>query len=286
MTPRLAVASDRELYAHLTRLALSRRMVLIAGLPGTGKSLMIHQITHLAVDAGREVHLLQWDVARPVVEASEAGRRYPVIDGVTHAVIRKAMGLWSRHVIARWEREWPAREHVLVGETPFVGNRLIELARPMSDAAEPMLAAPSCCFAIPVPSVGVRQFLEAERERRMAAPRHPREREDAPPGVLRDLWRQLVEAARALGIPVAVADAYDPDAYRRVYEALLRHRHVEVLSLQTVLPTAELSAYDFDVPRRDLVPSETEANDLVREVEARYPDPVALARDIDRWWIV
>jgi hypothetical protein len=40
------------------------------------------------------------------------------------------------------------------------------------------------------------------------------------------------------------------------------------------------------VPRRDLVPSETEANDLVREAEARYPDPVALARDIERWWIV
>jgi hypothetical protein len=286
VTPRLVVSSDRDLYARLTRLALDRRIIMVAGLPGTGKSLMIHQITHLAVDAGREVHLLQWDVARPALEASEAGRRYPVIDGVTHAIIRKAMGLWSRHAMVRWDREWPAREHVLVGETPFVGNRLIELARPASDAAEPILAAPSCSFAIPVPSPEVRRFLEAERERRMAAPQHPREREDAPPGVLRDLWRQLVEAARALAIPVPSADTYDPDVYRRVYEALLRHRRVEVLPLQTVLPTSGLSAYDFAVPRRDLVPSETEANDLVREAEARYPDPVALARDIDRWWIV
>lgn len=267
-------------------------MIFVAGLPGTGKSLVIHQLAHLAAAAGRTVHLLQWDVARPVVEASAAGRRYPVVDGVTHALIRKAVGLWARRAIPEWERQWRGPEHMLIGETPFVGNRLIELARRVDDAAEPTLAAASCRFVIAVPSVEVRRFLEAERERRASAPLHPREREDAPPRVLRDLWRQLVGVARALGVrpvPMPYAgddESYDPAVYRRVYEALLRHRTVEALPLQTVLPTATLSAYDFGVSCHDLIPSEAEADAIVHETEARYPDPIALARDVDRWWVV
>lgn len=263
-------------------------MVFVAGLPGTGKSLLIHQLAHLAAGAGRIIHLFQWDVVRPAFEASAAGRRYPMVDGVTHAVVRKAVGLWSRRALVAWDRRCPAPAHLLIGEAPFVGNRLIELARRMDDEAEPILAAPSCCFAIALPSPEVRRFLEAERDRRAARPVHPREREDAPPQVLQALWRELIGVAQALGIPVdSREDApYDPLVYRRVYETLLRHRHVDVVPLRTVLPTASLSVYDFAVPRAELVPREEEADAAVRDVEARYPDPAALARDVERWWVV
>ena len=43
-------------------------MVFVAGLPGTGKSLLVNQLVHIAARAGRLVHLLQWDVARPTFE--------------------------------------------------------------------------------------------------------------------------------------------------------------------------------------------------------------------------
>src|SRR5262249_16806551 len=142
--------------------------------------------------AGRRVHLLQWDVARPVLEASPAGRTYPIEDGVTHAVVRKAAGLWVRTAIAEWNRRHPGPEHLLVGETPMVGNRFVERARRIDDEAEPLLAADGCRFVLPAPSAEVRAFLEAERARRSASPLHPREREDAPPHVLRGLWRELV----------------------------------------------------------------------------------------------
>jgi hypothetical protein len=161
-------------------------MVFFAGLPGTGKSLLAHQLVHVASGAGRQVHLLQWDVARPVFEASPAGRRYPVLDGVTHAVIRRAAGLWVRDAVAGWSARYGGPEHLLVGETPFVGNRFVELARPIDDRAEALLASPSCRFVIATPSREVRSFLEAQRERRTAEPLHPREREDAPPHVLRE----------------------------------------------------------------------------------------------------
>lgn len=257
--------------------------MFFAGLPGTGKSLMVHQLAHLAVGAGRTVHLLQWDVARPVFEASPDGQRYPLVDGVTHVVIRKAAGLWVRAAVAAWNEQYPGAD-LLIGETPFVGGRFIELARPIADCAEELLAAPSCRFVIPVPSVDVRRLAEAERERRAARPLHPREREDAPPRVLRDIWRDLGEVARRLGLAVPGAD-YDPAVYRRVYEALLRHRNVEIIPLDVILPTETMSVYDFAVTPPNLVPTEAETEAFIAMVERRYA-PTVLEGEIDRWWDV
>ena len=281
------VQRDPALHDHLARLARTSRMVFVAGLPGTGKSLVIHQLAHLAAEAGRSVHLLQWDVARPVFEASLAGRRYPVVDGVTQPTIRKAVGAWARRAVAAWARSFPSADDVLIGETPLVGDRLMELARRRDDEAEALLADEACRFVITVPSVEVRRHVEAERARRMAAFRHPREREDAPPHVLRDLWRQLLATASALGIEGTGPEApYDPALYRRVYETLLGHRITEVLTLDTVLPTAGMSVYDVAVACRDLVPTADEADAAVREIERRYPDVTAVAREVDAWWVV
>lgn len=271
-------------------------MVFFAGLPGTGKSLLVQQLAHLAHARGRTIHLLQWDVARPVFEASDAGRRYPMVDGVTHALVRKAVGAWVRRALAAWDRHHAEPAHLLLGETPLIGHRFIELARRGEDGAERLLASPACRFAIPVPSREVRAFLEAERARRAAHPLHAREREDAPPQVLRDLWRELVAVAPRLGVAGNVAGAgsggtaptpaWDPEVYGGVYAALLRHRHAEVLPMATVLPTSTLSVYDFAVPLRDLVPTPDEADTCVRAEEARSPDLAALEREVARWWEV
>lgn len=273
-------------------------MVFFAGLPGTGKSLLAHQLAHLASAAGRTVDMLQWDVARPAIEASDAGTRYPPRGGVSHGVIRVASGLWARAAVAAWGATGP--DHLLIGETPLVGHRFIELARPAGDPAEHLLSAPACRFVIPVPSHSVRDFLETERERRIAHPLHAREREDAPPQVLRDLWSTLSQVAESLGIASGAsatqglalpanrapgAVLYDPVVYRRVYEAVLRHRHTESICLETILPTGAFSVYDFTVPRRDLVPTPAEAERYIHEVEARFPDADVLEREIGRWWV-
>ena len=285
---RLVARADPHLYDQLRRLARDHRLVFFAGLPGTGKSLLVHQLAHLADAGGRTVHLLQWDVVRPVFEASAAGRRYPLVGGVTHAVIRKAIGVWVRRAVARWDRQHPEPGHLLIGETPLVGHRFVELARRLDDAAEPVLGAVSTRFAIPVPSRETRRFLEGERERRTARPRHHREREDAPSPVVRDLWRQIVAVAPSLGVaaPPVQDPPYDPALYQGVYERLLRHRHTEVVPVATRLPTAALSVHDFAVPRRDLTPDPDEIPGFIREIETQYPDPEALEREIDRWYQV
>jgi hypothetical protein len=176
------------------------------------------------------------------------------------------------------------------------------LTHRLHDRAEDLLVAPWCRFVVAVPSREVRRFIEAERDRRTANPVHPREREDAPPPVLRDLWRDLMDVGARLGItacgvaptldrgePASVDGAavpYDPVVYRRVYETVLRHRNVEVVALDVILPTEAFSVYDFAVPPPDLTPSPTEAEEFIREVERRYTDPNALEREIAHWWEV
>jgi hypothetical protein len=259
--------------------------VFFAGLPGTGKSLLIHQLAHLAHAGGRTIHLLQWDVARPVFESSEAGRRYPQVDGVTHGVIRLAAGRWAREAVRRWHEEYPRSQHLLIGETPFVGSRFIELARSADDDAEPLLAGEATHFVIPVPSRRVRAYLEAERARRTAQPRHDREREDAPPQVLRALWRDLVSAGRALGVlGAAAADEYDPELYRAVYLRILARRHTQALALDEILPTAGFSAYALAIPYQDLRPGKNEVDLWIRSIERDYPDMMSLERVIDQWY--
>lgn len=291
----LVVRADPALARALEGL-VPLRLVFIAGLPGTGKSFLIHQLAHLAGARGRLVHLLQWDVARPVFEATPTGRRYPQVDGVTHPLIRRAVGCWARQAVAAWDRRHPDPRHLLLGEVPLVGGRLVELARVARDDAEPLLAGPGCQFVIPVPSPAVRAVLEAERARRARTPLHPREREDAAPAVLRALWTELVAVARRLGLtgrdvaaagPPGVPETppWDPELYRRVCETVLRHRTVQVLRLETVLPTAGLSVYRFAAPPRDLVPGPEEAEAHLRAVEAAAPPPEQLAGEAAAWWV-
>jgi hypothetical protein len=261
------------LFPALAVLARDARLVFFAGLPGTGKSLLIHQLAHLAHARGRRIHLLQWDVARPVFEASEAGRRHPQDRGVTHGVIRLAVGRWARAAVAGWHARHRGPEHLLIGETPFIGHRLIELARPIPDDAEALLTAPETTFMIPVPSRELRAHLEEQRARRTSAPLHPREREDAPPEVLQALWRDLAGA----DVP------YDPVLYQHAYERLLRHRRAQALPLHARLPTEGVSAYDFRVETADLAPTPEEASAFVAGVEATHARPDDVQRAIEGW---
>jgi hypothetical protein len=280
---------DALLYQQLLTLVQEKRLVLFAGLPGTGKSLWLHQLTHLAVANGRSVHLLQWDVARPVFEAHPAGQRYPVVEGVTHGVIRLALGRWARQALVAWHQQHPEPQAMLIGETPFIGHRFIELARVCDDAAEGLLRQEACVFVIPVPTLQVRDRIETERRRRISAPVHAQEREDAPPPVLQALWHELARLAPYLGVKSAVAGAqppYDPAVYHGVYQAVLKHRHVEVLWCETVLPTTTFSVYDYAVERHHITPSAAEVQCFIQAVEQDYPEGQALQKTLARWYLV
>jgi len=79
----------------------------------------------------------------------------------------------------------------------------------------------------------------------MANPRHIREAADAPPDLIRGLWRDVFREAHRLGLTGNESDDYNADAYRAVYERWLRDRHVETLVVDRVLDTGS-SVYELE----------------------------------------
>ena len=61
-------------------------------------------------------------------------------------------------------------------------------------------------------------------------------------------------------------------------------RHVEIVSLDVILPTGGFSVYDFAADVRSLVPTEEEAAAFIATVEGRDPAASVLEREIGRWW--
>jgi hypothetical protein len=253
---------DSALFGALDHAAKARRCIFFAGLPGVGKSLLLQQQALLAHAAGRVVHVLQWDVARGAFETPALLARYPEVDGVTH----------------------PAPEHLLIGETPLVGNLLVELAQAHADPVEPLLAdRAQTVFFIAVPTKDVRNAIEQSRERELASPRHAREAANATLGVLASLWRELERAAAHVGVPPGAPGEYDPELYLEVYRRLLRHRHSCALAIERVLPV------NASPQELDLVASELRADpDDVARITAtlgRYPS-AQLEQDVAGWYRV
>lgn len=280
------IPTHLPLYKQLNQLAETRRIVLFAGLPGMGKSLLLQQTGLMAHRHGRHVHQLQWDVTRMAFETDSVMARYPEIDGMTHAVIRKAVGLWARSGIEEWHCQHPGSDHILIGEVPLVGNRLIELVQKRADNVEALLASPQTTFAIPVPSVEIRNLIEAARAKSIANPQHEREARDAPPHVLRDHWLELFAVGKHLGLiePSMVDPIYDPTVYASTYSSFLIHRRTEIVPLDQRLDTSGHSVYDIDFGPRELAASPDGAEAFVTQVARDYPNLDQLQREIDLWY--
>ena len=266
----LVIPISSVLYETFKELAESQRIVFITGLPGVGKSLLIQQLILIAKQAKREVHLLQWDVSRKAFETPDVIAKYPEIDGVTDPAIRKAVGLWARKAVADWNEAHPDPSHILIGELPLIGNRLIELAEVHEDPAEDLLQSSKVRYVIPVPSWEVREVIEQSREKTISNPTHEKEKLDAPPNVLQALWQEVNSLARDIGITKARPDSpYNPYIYGGVYEALLQHRHVTPVLVNVVLKPAA-SVYETEVELNELAASASEVEQLIGEVESTY----------------
>lgn len=281
----IVIASADDLAAAFAPLARAQRMVFFAGLPGVGKSLYIRELSHAAHATGRRVHLLQWDVSRPAFETPAIMARYPEVDGVTHAMIRKAVGQWARGAVLAWHRAHAGDGDILIGEVPLIGNRLLELAQVQSDAAEAVLAGPDALFITPVPSVAVRAVIESARGRTFANPSHAREKADAPPNVLQMLWQEVHALAVEIGAAspkLAGPAPFDPQAYAAVYRQLLRHRHAATLWVEAQLQPST-SVYDVKAGAADLVPDAEEAGAIMARLEREHT-VAEVERDVSRWF--
>lgn len=266
MSP-IVIPPDSALHATFAENLASADLIFFAGLPGVGKSLLLQQMALMAADAGRRVTLLQWDVARQPFESP----RYPLLDGATHPLVIQATGAWSRGALLAWDGTFAAAGDMLIGEVPLIGGRFMEIVRPADDAAEGLLRDGRARFLLPVPSVELRAHIELQRQRSISAPRHKNEAQDAPPDLLRALWRDLHQVAATLGLAPATADpAYSPEIYAAVYRHLLQHRHVEQVDLCRALPTAA-SVYEGLDALPLLRATTAEAADIMTKLEDAPP---------------
>jgi hypothetical protein len=278
---------DSTLYHAFQQIVARRKMVFFAGLPGAGKSLLLKELALLAQHAGRVVDLLQWDVTRGVFETAEILQKYPEVNGVTHAAIRKAVGLWARTAVCQWQQQHAGDNHFLLGEVPLIGNRLIELVQIQEEAAEAVLSSEQTLFVVPVPSKEVRRVIETAREESIAQPQHEKETKDAPPNVLHMLWQEVAQLGYQLGLsahePVGAME-YDPGVYTAVYRHLLQHRHHQILVIDTVL-RPNSSAYDLPLSGIELAASPAEVNQIMAAVERDYT-PALLEQIVAHWFEV
>ncbi len=280
----IVLPESSEIYRAFKDIVASKKIVLFAGLPGVGKSLYLQQLSLMAHSAGRGVHLLQWDVTRSAFETEAILKKYPEVNGVTHAAIRKAVGLWARSGIENWYKTYEKTDDILIGEVPLIGNRLIELVQKLEDAIELILSDPQTLFVLPVPSKRIREMIEGVREKTISSPNHEREKADAPPNVLSMLWHYLDALAVQLGISKEQSSIYEPQVYAKVYEALLKNRHYLTLHIDEAYKVLG-SVYDLNVIKSELIASAREVEAIMQKVEAEYSGE-RLEQVVSNWNIV
>ena len=278
----LVIPISSNLYKVVREIVHSRRMIFVTGIPGVGKSLLIQQMALIANEFGRKVHLLRYNFARQPFETEVNISKYPEIDGVSDPAIRKAVGLWARQAVPAWHKAHPDPNHLLIGELPLIGNRLIELVEPGEDEAEHLLTSSQTLFVVPVPSWEVREVIEKTRKRTLADPQNEQEKLDAPPNVLQFMWQAVNGLAREIGLTKASPQTpYNPYIYGGVFEALLQHRPSKLLLIDEVLRPSR-SVYDLDVLDSILQPTPEEAGVMMAHVERQYAY-AELAELVQNW---
>ena len=283
--PEIILPADSQLYTTFQNIIKNKKIVLFAGLPGVGKSLYLQQLSLMAEQANRNVHLLQWDVTRTAFETPETLAQYPEIDGVTHAGIRKAVGLWARQGIKKWHNEHQNTTDMLIGEVPLIGNRLIELVQQKNDDTEDIFTNQEALFVLPVPSKRIRNIIEKARANSISKPQNDREINDAPPNVLELLWQDLHKLAVQLKLTNSTETSdYDPMIYAGVYEQLMKHRKQITLHVdENLKPNG--SVYDLNNIKSELAANPQEVKEILEFIDKEFSQD-ELERSVADWFKV
>lgn len=236
-------------WPHIAR----QQVVVVCGLPATGKTTLLRRFAADSAKRGHEVASIEWDVARLSIE-SRLVAMPNTSPGQAAMAVRRIASTWARTAIAAWSQRSKNRVRLLV-EAPLIGHRFATLAAPLHDPAEAVLA--KATFVVPVPAEAVRAHFLDERRTAHAAPHHADF--DAPVNVVHSVWQDLRAAAAVLGI--ADSPTYSPRLYEAVFLHVLRRRH----RLAIDVPHDPLSARDQPgTAYRSLVPDHETIDTLAR----------------------
>ena len=281
----IIIPQDSPIRAQLEHAVSTRRMIFVAGLPGTGKSLMLQQIILLADQAGRRVHTMQWDAARRPFETPQWLGKYPEVDNLTHPGIRKAVGLWVRDGVKNWHTQNSDPAELLVAELPVVGGRFTELLHQLEDEADALLTSDHAVFFVPIPRAEIRRAIEGFRADTFANPRNEQETKDAPPEIVQNDWldiRRVHDLWTGTQSDPATAHVYDAEIYRYVYDRLMRHRNLQILDIDRTFETKG-SAYERAVPVQELTATPAEIAASYAQLDKQFPGD-SVSAVVARWY--
>ncbi|BCW05819.1 hypothetical protein [Arthrobacter sp. NtRootA1] len=268
----------KELWTKLEVL----RCVVVVGLPGTGKSLLVREIAAAAAAAGRNSSLLQWDVSRESWDSHPtASALFPEIDGVTHSGIRLAMGSWVRTTVGKWFSNHAGLEQLLIVEAPHIGGRFSELSHIVDDQAEQPLAGAETLFVLVAPTKELQLTLKRQRAADMEAGQGTYESNNASPDLLDELTNSLRGPAGELGITGSTSTGYDPGLYAGLMQHVLRHRHVLLVQPDELMEVTG-SVYSLGNSSERLWATEEEVSASLDPVASLSPDE--LLQRTDSWF--
>lgn len=259
------------------------KIIIFSGLPGVGKSLYINAFKNLAEAEGKEIDMLQWDVARKAFETSYIMEQYPMGEGTVHNGLKLIAGEWLMHTIKEWITFHKTSENILLIEAPLVGNRFVEIMQKQIDESlESYLSSEKCRVIVPIPSKIVRQKIEEERARQVSE--EAKVWSGAKPSVMLMLWKLTCEIANTFGknIDVSEQPAYDPSIYEFVYGKILKHRRFIPLHIDEVFEVPEVDELALH-DNSSMQASEEVANQFGQKIIEKYNE-YQINEIVDSWY--
>jgi len=260
------IPESSPLHGQFEDIAGSSGIVIFSGLPGVGKSLYIKEFCRIAQSRGKQIDLIQWDVARKAFETDYINSHYPMGEGTVHNGLKLIAGKWLMDYVLQWIKSRDDGHRILLIEAPLVGNRFSELVhRQSSIELETYLASAKTKVVVPIPTRRIRSLIEEERARQVDE--DAKVWSGAKPSVMRMLWKDTCAIANEFGMDIDLGDQppYSEGIYEYVYSEILKHRHFEALIIDEVFQVPEHEE-DFLHDSSSIQPTAQQADELAREL--------------------
>lgn len=278
------IPSKSKVFQTLKEVAATAKVVVFSGLPGVGKSLYINQFQIIAAAEGREVTVIQWDIARKAFETPKVFTHFPMGNGVIHNGVKLSVGKWLMDTVKNWLETYTEKEQLLLIEAPLVGHRFIELAKINDDPDfEAFLKSKAFQAIVPIPTKEVREKIEADRKAQVAD--NAKTWVGAKPAVMLMLWKMICGIANEFGrsIPMDGQPAYDPEVYEFVFAKILKHRHFIPLHVNDIYPVEIVDENDLH-NTGSLAADPKTANHYCDLILENYPSQRTVDTIVNAWY--
>jgi len=279
------IPTSSPAYKVLEEVATTAKGVVFSGLPGVGKSLYIKEFLQIATTTGRQVTVIQWDIARKAFETPAIAKHFPMGDGVVHNGLKLSAGKWLLATIKNWLAKHTEQKDLLLIEAPLVGHRFVELAKIQDDPIlENFFQSEAFQMIAPIPSKKVREKIEADRAAQISE--DAKVWSGAKPSVMLMLWKMICGIANEFGrnLPMDGQPPYDPEIYEFVFSKILKNRHFIPLHIDEVFKVNIKDEKELH-NTGSLAAEADMANQITQSILMEYPSEEEINKLVASWYL-